>query len=337
MLTFVLRRIATLLPQLLIVVVGTFFLLRLLPADPAAKAAGAVSTPEARLQAAKALGLDAPLWEQLWVYLKGMLTGDLGKSWSSGQPVLQEILGKFPITLQFVVLGFVLALLIAIPLGRRTAARPGGTADKIVLGYALFAGAQPEFWWGLIFVFVFSVTLGWLPIPTGGLLSVTTAPPPDTTGFVLIDSVIHGYWAAFGDALAHLVLPVVTLAFVMTGPLLKMTRQSVLAVANSDYLVHQRAIGLPHQALSRTMLRNSLAPVVTLTGILFGFMLGGAVLIENVFALEGIGSYALRGVLNLDYPVVQGAVIVLTTSSLLIYLLMDILYAALDPRVRLES
>lgn len=331
---FITGRLALLIPQLGFVIVGTFLLLRILPADPADKVAGVVATPEARAEARRALGLDGSVWSQLGDYLSGLVHWDFGTSWTTGDPVWQEIVERFPVTLQLVGLAFLLALAIAIPLGRAAAAKPGGAADRGAVGYSLFAGAQPDFWWGLMFVYLFAVKLSIFPIPTGGILSSDQIPPPTTTHFILIDSVLHGYWSAFWDAVMHYALPVLTLAFVLTGPLLKMTRQSVLAVVTSDYLLHARASGLPAQRVRRMMLRNSLAPVVTLTGILFGFMLGGAVLIEYVFALHGLGTYVLNSVLDLDYPAVQGAVIVMTVFSLLIYLLMDLIYGMLDPRVR---
>lgn len=331
---FALKRLGFLVPQLLLVVVTTFVLLRVMPADPAAKIAGVVSTPEALAQARATLGLDHSLWVQLTTYLADLLRWDFGQSWATGTSVGEEIVVHFAVTLQLVGLAFIVALAIAIPLGRAAAARPGGKADRGAQTYSLFAGAQPDFWWGLVFVYLFAVKFNVFPIPTGGLLSGSTIPPETVTHIVLIDSLLEGNLAAFWDAIMHLVLPVLTLAFVLTGPLVRMTRQSVLAVATSAYVLHARAMGLPKKSVRRMMLRNSLAPVVTLSGILFGFMLGGAVLVEYVFALNGIGTFALNSVLNLDYPAVQGSVIVMTTFSLLIYLMMDLIYAAMDPRVR---
>ena len=330
---FVLKRLAFILPQLMVVVVGVFLLLRVLPADPAAKVAGLVSTPEARAQAERALGIDVPVWNQLETYLSGLARGDFATSWNSQSPVWEEIRDRFPVTIQLMVMAFFLALAIAIPLGRMAASRPNGPADKGILGYSLFAGAQPDFWWGLLFVFLFTVKLSVFPVPTG-ILDTAIEAPPSTTGFILIDAVLHGAWDALGNALWHFVLPVFTLAFVLSGPLIKMTRQSVLSVVHSDYVLYARAAGLPAKRVRWLMLRNSLAPVLTLTGILFGFMLGGAVLIEYVFALDGLGRYALNSTLNLDYPAVQGAVIVMTAFSLLVYLAVDVLYAIMDPRIR---
>lgn len=330
---FVVQRLGLVVLQLLAVVIGIFVLLRALPADPATKVAGLVATPEARAQAERSLGIDGSIPSQLGTYLEGLVHGDLAVSWSSQSPVLSEVAVRLPVTLQFVVLAFILAVAIAIPVGRMAAARPGGRVDKATVAYSLFSGAQPDFWWGLLFVYLFTVKLGVLPVPTG-LLSADIVPPPAVTNFVLVDALLAGDMTAFFDALAHLLLPVCTLAFVLTGPLIKMTRKSVMGTADADYVLHARACGRPAREVRWLMLRNSLTPVLTLIGILFGFMLGGAVLIEYVFALDGIGRYALVSTLNLDYPAVQGAVIVLTACSLLVYLLVDVVYAVMDPRVR---
>lgn len=330
---FVARRLAFILPQLFFVAVGVFLLLRALPIDPVSKVVGFAPSEEAKVLARRNLGLDSSLGAQLQSFLGNLVQGDFGHSWTTKVPVREEIVQKFPVTIQLILLAFVVALAIAIPVGRAAASRPGGRTDKVTMGYSLFAGAQPDFWWGLMFVFVLYFEARFFPAPLG-LLSPEVLPPETVTKFILIDSLIDGRLDAFVDALKHYALPVITLAFVLTGPLIKMTRNSVLSVVNSDYILYAKAAGLPHRTVQRRMLRNSLAPVVTLTGILFGFMLGGAVLIETVFTLDGLGVYALRRMLDIDFPAVQGAVVIMTAFSLLIYLLMDVIYAALDPRIR---
>jgi ABC-type dipeptide/oligopeptide/nickel transport system permease component len=330
---FVLKRLAILVVQVAAVTAGFFLLLRVLPADPAAKYAlsgGANAVNQAR----HALGLNASVWAQLSRYFNGLIHGSFGQSWNSGASVGEDILNRFPVDITLVTLSFVVAVAIAIPVGRAAASRPNGRVDRATLVYSLVAGAQPDFFWGLVLVYLFAVKLHVFPVPTG-VLSPTVVPPPTHTHFILIDSLIAGDFSAFGNALLHFALPVFTLAFVLTGPLVKMTRESVRAVFNADYILYAQACGLPAQQVRRMMLRNALAPVLTLTGILFGFMLGGAVLIEFVFSLNGLGLYALTSTLSLDYPAVQGAVVVLTASSLLIFLLLDIIHAAIDPRVRL--
>ena len=165
-----------------------------------------------------------------------------------------------------------------------------------------------------------------------------TSPGTDVsepiTNFILLDSLLRGNFTAFVDVLKHLALPVLTITFILTGPIIKMTRESVLAAVNSDYMLYSKAAGLSARLVRSYMTRNSLAPVITLTGILFGFMLSGAVITETVFSLDGLGVYALQRTLAVDFPSVQGAIVIMTVFSLLIYLMMDLVYAVLDPRVR---
>lgn len=331
---FILKRIIFLIPQLMIVLVGTFFLLRWLPVDPTSRIVGMVATDEARAQARVSLGIDVSQGTQLWRYLRALIGHfDFGTSWFTQDTVWSEIIQRFPITIQLTIMAFLVSLLIAIPVGRAAAARPGKLPDKLTLGYSLFAGAQPDFWWGLMFVYIFFFLLKWFPAPLG-VFAPEVSQPDVHTHFTIIDSIIGGHWNALGDNLWHYCLPVFTLAFVLTGPIIKMTRQSVLAVVNSDYILYAKAAGFPAKTIKWYMLRNSLSPVITLSGILFGFMLGGAVLIETVFSLDGLGKYALERTLNTDFPAIQGTVVVMTAFSLAIYLLMDIVYAVLDPRVR---
>jgi ABC-type dipeptide/oligopeptide/nickel transport system permease component len=330
---FVLKRLAFVVPQLLLVVVGTFLLLRILPVDPVAKLAGNFATADTIATAKKQLGLDRPILDQLWSYLGGLLHGDFGRSWDSTNPIAADIGHRFPITLQLILMAFVLALVIAIPVGRAAAARPGGRTDRFTSVYSLFAGSQPDFWWALMFIFLLYFHAHLFPAPLG-LISLEVIPPQPHTHFILIDSLWERDFTAFKSALWHLGLPVLTLAFILTGPIIKMTRQSVLAVVRSDYILYAKACGLPQRQVRWYMLRNALSPIVTLTGILFGYMLGGAVLIETIFSLDGLGYYALQSTLNTDFPAVQGAVVVMTAFSLFIYIAMDVLHAVLDPRVR---
>jgi ABC-type dipeptide/oligopeptide/nickel transport system permease component len=330
---FVARRLAVLVVQVVVVTAGFFLLLRVLPADPAAKFAVSGGQSAVR-QAERALGLDASVWTQLWRYFKEIAGGGLGTSWNGGASVGQEVIARFPVTITLVVLAFIVAIAVAVPVGRAAASRPGGRVDRATLAYSLVAGAQPDFFWGLVLVYLLAVKVQLFPVPTG-VLSPDVTPPATITHFVLIDSLIGGDLTALGNALWHFALPVLTLAFVLTGPLMKMTRESVAAVVHSDYVLYARASGLGERQIRRLMLRNALAPVLTLTGVMFSFMLGGAVLIEYVFSLNGLGLYALTSTLGLDYPAVQGAVIVLTTFSLLVFLLLDLAHAMVDPRIRL--
>ena len=332
MIALALHRLLTALVQLLGLALVVFFVIRLLPADPVARLVGLNASREAYLSSQHALGLDRPVLVQLGTYLGGLLDGDLGRSWVSGDPVAREIGRVLPITIELITISFALALLVSVPLGMLCALRPDGAADKVTFGYSLFAGSQPEFWWGLLFIYVFFAKLGWAPAPLGRLDPMAT-PPPAVTGFITIDSLLAGNMAAFRDGVHHLMLPVLTKVFVLSGPIVKMVRQNMVRAMASDYVLHARASGLSPGRVSLIALKNALVPALTLLGVLYGYILGGAVLIETVFSLGGIGQYAVRSVLAFDYPAIQGVVLVIAAISLLVYLLLDLVHAALDPRV----
>lgn len=336
---FVARRLVIAVVQVAAITIAVFLLIRALPADPVATRVGFNASPDVYRKAKSDLGLDRSTLSQLGTYLggssseRGLLAGNLGTSWASGSTVASEIGDSLPVTLELISLSFLLAGAIAIPLGMRTARRPGKALDKAVFGYGLFAGAAPEFWWGLMLVFVFYFKLGWAPAPLGRL-SPQLQAPTQRTGAILVDSLLAGRLDAFWDGLKHLVLPVVTLAFILSGPIMKMVRQSTTRVLGSDFVLYAQAAGLPPRQVSRSTLRAAFGPVLTLIGILYGFMLGGAVLVESVFSLGGLGQYSVKSVLEFNYPSIQGVVLVITVLSLVIYLVLDVLLAMLDPRAR---
>lgn len=333
------RRLLIGIVQLIGLTIAVFFIIRLLPADPVSRLVGMNASPQAYAQAARQLGLDQPLMTQLGLYLgffpdqqAGLLQGSLGVSWVTGTPVLREIGQYLPVTLELITLSFLLAFVVAVPVGMLSALKPGGKADRGVFVYSLFAGSQPEFWWGLLFVYVFFFHLGIAPAPLGRLSPMTMAPP-SATGFILIDTLLAGQPAKFIEALHHLMMPVFTLAFILSGPIIKMVRQNMLRALNSEFVLYANAAGLSRGRVARYALRAAMAPSITLIGILYGFMLSGAVLVETVFSLGGIGQYAIRSVLAFDYPAIQGVVLVITAISLLVYLALDLIHAAIDPRI----
>lgn len=339
LLRYIAKRVLIGMVQLLGLTIAVFFLIRLLPADPVSRLVGMNASEEAYAQAQAQLGLDKLVLEQLSLYLglqpdvqPGLFQGSLGTSWVTNTPVLTEIGAYLPVTLELITLGFLVAFLVAVPVGMLGALNPGGRADKGVFLYSLFAGSQPEFWWGLLFVYVFFYQLGVAPPPLGRLSPMTT-PPEFITGFMLIDTLLSGSPAKFVEALHHLMLPVLTLAFILSGPIIKMVRQNMARALASDFVLYANAIGLPRKRVARYALRAAMAPSITLIGILYGFMLSGAVLVESVFSLGGIGQYAIRSVLAFDYPAIQGVVLVITAISLLVYLALDLIHAAIDPRI----
>ncbi|NKB26136.1 MAG: ABC transporter permease subunit [Rhodobacteraceae bacterium] len=336
---YVIRRIGIGFIQLLCLVIAVFFLIRLLPADPVSRFVGLNSSAEAYAQAEANLGLDRPVFVQLGHYLgllpdegPGLLQGSLGTSWVTGSAVSAEIGQKLPITLELLTLAFFFALIVSVPVGMLAALNPGGMADKGVFVYSLFAGLQPEFWWGLLFVYLFFFTLGIAPAPLG-ILSPLTSAPPAVTGFILIDSLLAGRPKVFVEAAHHYVLPVSTMVFILSGPIIKMVRQNMVRALGSDFVLYARCTGLPRWRVALYALRAAIAPSMTLIGILYGFMLGGAVLIESVFSLGGLGQYAIRSILAFDYPAIQGVILVITAISLMVYLALDLIHAVVDPRV----
>jgi ABC-type dipeptide/oligopeptide/nickel transport system permease component len=339
---FILRRLVIGTLQLACISVAVFFLMRMLPVDPVARLVGPNATRATYVHTRAMLHLDEPVGDQLLRYLglshesSGLLQGNLGNSWSSGESVVNELRRAVPITFELITYSFLVAIVVAVPLGLIAAIRANGRVDRLVFGYGLFAGAQPDFWWGLTFIFVFYFLLHLAPAPLGRLSSMNV-PPHMVTNMYTIDALISGNLAIFADAVAHLVLPVFTMAFVLSGAILKTVRQNTIRVLESDFILYARGCGLSRVTLARYILRNSLAPSLTFVGILYGYMLAGAVLIEQVFSLGGLGQYAVRSVLNLDYPAIQAVVLVVTAGSLLTYLIVDLLHAGLDPRVVLHA
>lgn len=334
---FIFRRLAIGLVQIVGLVLTVFFVIRLMPADPAARLVGMNASPEALAAARHALGLDRPILTQLADYIgllgnPGLLQGNLGKSWSSGAPVIDEIRQTLPITIELITLSFLGAFCVAFPIGMLCATRPGGIADKATFVFTLFAGSQPEFWWGVLFVYIFFYLLGVAPPPLGRLDPLGT-PPATVTGFITVNSLLAWNFDALLDGLHHLMLPVATKVFVLSGPMIKMIRQNMIRTLESDYILYAESCGLPPKLIARYALRNALAPALTLIGVLYGYVLGGAVLIETIFSLGGIGQYSVNAVLTFDYPAIQAVVLVITTVSLFVYLALDIVQVMLDPRV----
>ena len=251
---------------------------------------------------------------------------------ATGDPVWEAVWSRFPMTFELIFLSLGLALFLALVIGSAAAARPGSRFDRAVLNYTLFASAQPSFFWALVAIFVFFTKLGIAPAPLG-VMSIGSTAPPSVTGFLIVDCILDRNVAALSDVLAHLAIPVLLMGILLSGPLMKMTRQGVVQASRSEYMLYSRLSGLAPRASRSYLLRNSLAPVVTLTGVLFASALSGIVLIESIFSFQGLALFTLESTKRLDYPAIQGCVLLLTFLALLIYLVMDLLYAALDPRV----
>lgn len=337
MLTMVLKRVALAIPSLIGVVIVTFLLTRALPGDPAAYFAGPAGTKEAIEQIRSRLGLDRPLHEQFVRYVKDLSRGDMGTALTTGQPVAADIRARLPASAELTLLGLVLSMLVAVPLGILAATRPNSLIDHACRVVATAGVSLPVFFTGLILVYVFYYILGWAPPPLGRL-DVYFSAPNEVTGFYLIDSLIARDFETFRAALKQLVLPALTLGIFSLAPIARMTRASMLAVLSSEFVRTARASGLsPSMVVITYAFRNAMLPVVTTLGMVFSFLLGANVLVEKVFAWPGIGSYAVEALIASDFAPVQGFVLTMAVMYVALNLIIDVLYGFIDPRVRIEA
>jgi peptide/nickel transport system permease protein len=283
------------------------------------------------------LGLDRPLPEQFLRYVQDLTHGDFGTSLTTGQPVIADIAARLPASAELTLLGLIVAMAIAVPLGILAAVRQGSLIDHACRIVATAGVSLPVFFTGLLLVYVFYFLLGWSPAPLGRL-DVFFSAPQRVTGFYLIDSAIAHDPALFRAALATLILPAATLAIFSLAPIARMTRASMLAALASDFVRTARASGLaPHRVIITYAFRNAMLPVVTTLGMVFSFLLGANVLVEKVFAWPGIGSYAVEALIASDYAPVQGFVLVMAVLYVLLNLAIDLVYGVIDPRVRMEG
>jgi dipeptide transport system permease protein len=337
MLRMILKRSLFALPSLVGVIIVTFLLTRALPGDPAAYFAGPAATTEAIEQVRVKLGLDKPLIIQFGNYVADLARGDLGTSLTTGQPVVTDIRNRLPASAELTLLGLIVSMLIAVPLGILAATKPGSLADHLCRVISTAGVSLPVFFTGLILVYVFYYLLGIAPAPLGRLDTFLSAPPR-ITGFYLIDSLIAGDGEVFVSSLKQLVLPAMTLAIFSLAPIARMTRASMLAVLASDFVRTARASGLsPATVIVTYAFRNAMIPVITTLGMVFSFLLGANVLVEKVFAWPGIGSYAVEALVASDFAPLQGFVLTMAIMYVLLNLLIDILYGVIDPRVRIEA
>jgi ABC-type dipeptide/oligopeptide/nickel transport system permease component len=328
------RRLLYLVPQALGISIVTFVIVRLLPGNPAIAIAGPRATTGMIQQIQHEMGLDRPLWTQYGIYLGNILRGDFGRSWVTSNAVTTDLAHRVPATLELITIALFLSVVIGIPLGMLAASkRRGGPLRYLTNTYGALAGAVPDFWLGLILIFVFYVQLHWAPSPVGRL-DLEVLPPEEVTGLLTVDSLLEGNWEALRSALSHLALPVITLVFIYMAPIVKMTRSSMEEVLRSSHVEYGEALGLPPNRVMLRALRNAAPPVVTIFGVLYGYLLGGAVLVESVFSWGGVGQYAVQSIVNADFSAIEAFVLIAAAFTLVVYLLVDLVYFALDPRLR---
>lgn len=337
MLSMILRRLAAALPSLIGVVIVTFVLTRALPGDTAAYYAGPAATKEAVDQIRKKLGLDKELPDQFVDYVQALVRGDLGNSISTGQPVAQELLTRLPASIELTLLGLIVAIGVAVPLGVFAALRPNSWIDHVCRVIATAGVSLPIFFTGLLMIYVFYFLLGVAPAPLGRI-GVFYSAPPQVTGFYLVDSLLDGDVTVFFAALKQLILPALTLGVFALAPIARMTRASMLTALSSDFIRTARASGLgPRKIVVGYALRNALLPVITVLGMVFSFLLGANVLVEKVFTWPGIGSYAIEALIQSDYAPVQGFVLTMAIIYVGLNLAIDLLYGVIDPRISVTA
>jgi peptide/nickel transport system permease protein len=309
-----LRRLLSAIPVLFIVSLISFGLMRLIPGDPAASIAGPSATPAQIDQLRRDLGLDEPLLMQLLHYYQGLLQGDFGKSLLLGKGVLAATLERLPVTIGLSLYALVLTLLIGVTSGIIAALRQNTWIDQVAMMIAMLGISIPNFFLGLLMIIFFAVQLGWLP--SGGYVPFSQDPLG---------------W------LRSTTMPAISLALLQAGLLARITRSGMLEVLRQDYVRTARAKGLPErQVILKHALANALIPIVTVVGIIISLLLSGAVVTEALFSLPGMGQLLTQAVLSRDYPMVQGGLLLVTTFLVVVNILVDILYALIDPRVRYE-
>ncbi|WP_038055804.1 ABC transporter permease [Thermus amyloliquefaciens] len=332
--SYVLRRLIGLIPVLFGITLLVFLFLQLIPGDPAQAILGERGTPEQLAALREKLGLNKPLHVQYFTFVRNILTGDLGTSAVSTIPVAEELKRRWPATFELALAATLVAVVFGIPVGILAAVRKNSLLDTLSMSLSLVGVSMPVFWLGLLLVYLFAVNLHWLP--TGGRLSTDLAIDfRPLTGFLVLDGILTLKPQVLTDALRHLILPALTLGTIPLAILTRITRSAMLEVLSQDYVRTARAKGLAErQVILKHALKNALLPVVTIIGLQFGTLLGGAILTETIFSWPGIGSYIYEGILNRDYPVVQAGVLVVATVFVLVNLLVDLSYALLDPRIQ---
>jgi len=330
---FLIKRILFLVPIAVAVTLVTFLITRVIPADPAQLAAGLRAGPEQVEQLRRNMGLDKPLYVQYLTYLKGLTKGDFGDSMRTRQPVIRDILRYFPATVELALVTMLVLTAIGIPLGILTATTRK-SVDVAVRSLSVGVTALPTFWLALVFQFIFFFRLRWFPAL--GRISSENLISGHPTHFYLLDSLLTGSFRAVPDVLLHMVMPVSALVAGRLAIVVRMTRASLLQELQQEYVRTARAKGLPETlVLLKHVLRNSLIPIVTELGLHLGWLLGGAVfVVELIFSWPGIGLYAIKSILALDYMPIMGTTLIMTLIFVIINLIVDVSYTFLNPRIR---
>jgi peptide/nickel transport system permease protein len=311
-----------------------FVISHVVPADPVGIALGPEATQEQINAMREAWGLNNPLYVQYGIFLKNLVQGNLGYSLVSKRAVTEELGYYFPATFELTTASMVLSIILGIFIGIVSAVYRNRLFDHLTRTYCLFGISMPVFWLGLLLLLLFYVKLGWLP---GGGRIADGIQVERLSGFLILDSLLTGNWKALGSALLHLVLPAFCLSSSFLATISRIARSSVLQVIREDYVRTARAKGVPEfLVMSKHVLRNSVLPVITISGILYGQLLGGAVLTETIFSWPGMGRYVVRSILHLDFQPILGFTVLVAVLYALANLVVDLLYSVVNPQIRLE-
>ena len=330
-------RFLFLIPQIVLISFVTFVLVRMLPGNPARMSLGPLA-PESAVEALRSKWLlDRPIFEQYTAWLEKAFTGDLGESWVNNTMVLDDLIYRIPVTIEIIVLALIMVFLFLVPLAIITASRTKNRIvrffQNITFGYGMLAGALPDFLLGLVLIFIFFTHAGILPGPEGRL-GILDFESPFVTGSVLIDSLIAGDFNNFWSGAWHLIMPVFTLAFVYGAPIFKMLRSQMEGALQADYTTYAEAVGIKPRLVFLRAARVASGPTIVITGVVVMFLLGGAVLVETVFNLTGLGQYAVQAIVTADYAPLQGFVSFAAIFTMLVYLAVDLVQFAMDPRIK---
>jgi peptide/nickel transport system permease protein len=329
---FLVQRLAGTIPVLLLISLLVFILIHAAPGDPTLMLLGEETNAADLAQARERWGLDRPLYIQYFKFLESAAVGEFGKSFKYSEPVARVIKTRLPATIELALFAIVIATLLAIPLGVWAGAKPNSWLDNLGTTFGLFGISMPSFWLGIMLILLLAGILNILP--TSGRSTYGVAGP-EITGFYLVDSVLEKNGAALWDGLTHIFMPALALGMNMLGILMRVTRSSVLEVMNEEYVVTARAKGVAEKnVIWRHVTSNALIPVITVVGLELGTLLSGSIIVETVFAWPGSGSLLITALNARDYPLVTGLVMTYTAAFVLINLIIDGLYAVIDPRIR---
>ena len=335
MLRFFLNKLALIIPTLIGITICAFGFVRLLPGDPILALAGEHGVTAERYEILKhQFGFDQPIWQQYFGYVGGILHGDFGTSIETHRPVIIEFLTLFPATVELSLCAILFAIILGIPIGIFAATRRGTVVDQGLMGTALVGYSMPIFWWGLLLIILFSGMLHWTPV--SGRIDVRYFFKP-VTGLMLIDSLLSGQKGAFQSVVSHLILPTIVLGTIPLAVIARQTRSAMLEVMGEDYVRTARAKGLRGiRVIGIHALRNALIPVVTTIGLQVGTLLAGAILTETIFAWPGIGKWLVDAIFKRDYVVVQSSLLLVALIVMAVNLIVDVLYAVINPRIRVQ-